>query len=123
GREAVRAGLGHAGVDLVVDTGDADHEELVQVPRVDGEELEALEEREPLVLRELEHPVVELEPAELPVEVELREGRGGRRHGRWSRLGRPAVRRRLASDTLRHAPTFAIVAAPSLKPTQRRPSR
>ena len=49
-----------AGVDLVVEAGHAHHEELVEVRRVDREELHALEQRHALVLGQLEHAFVEL---------------------------------------------------------------
>ena len=55
--------------------GDADHEELVEVLGEDRRELDALEERQRVVLRDLEHARVELERRELPVE-EPRLGAG-----------------------------------------------
>jgi hypothetical protein len=48
-----------------------DHEELVQVRGVDGEELDALEQRRGVVLGQLEHAFVELEPRHLPVHEQL----------------------------------------------------
>ena len=48
--------------------GDAHHEELVEVLGEDRGELDALEQRERVVLGELEHAGVELDPRELPVE-------------------------------------------------------
>jgi hypothetical protein len=60
------------GVHLVVEAGDPDHEELVEVVRVDREELDPLEERRALVLGQLEHALVELEPRELAVHEQLR---------------------------------------------------
>ena len=50
------------GVDLVVQAGDADHEELVDVAGEDRAELHALEQRDVRVLGELEHALVELQP-------------------------------------------------------------
>ena len=44
-RQAVGPGLGEAGVDLVVDAGDADLEELVEVRAPDRGQLHALEQR------------------------------------------------------------------------------
>jgi hypothetical protein len=52
--------------------GDADHEELVEVGAGDRQELHPLEQRMALVLRLREHALVELEPAQLPVDVERR---------------------------------------------------
>ena len=51
---------------------DANHEELVEVGRGDGEELDPLEQRMRLVPRLCEHPLVELQPAELAIDVERR---------------------------------------------------
>ena len=48
------------------------HEELVQVGGVDREELDALEQRDALVLGQLEHALVELEPRDLAVHEQLR---------------------------------------------------
>ena len=50
------------GLDLVVDTGHADHEELVEVGDEDGQELDPLHQRQRLVLGELQHAVVEVQP-------------------------------------------------------------
>ena len=70
GDAPVVAGLLDAGVDLVVQTGDAHHEELVEVRRVDRAELHALEQRHPLVLGQLQHALVEVQPGQLAVQVE-----------------------------------------------------
>jgi hypothetical protein len=69
-REVVGAADVELALDLVVQTGDPDHEELVEVVLEDRAELEALEQRDACVLRELEDPVVEIEPGELAVEIE-----------------------------------------------------
>jgi len=70
--EAVGAALGLGLLQLLVQTGDPDHEELVQVGEGDGQELQPLEER-PVVIRGLlQYPRVEREPGLLPVEVERR---------------------------------------------------
>ena len=61
-RQPVRPARVDAGLHLVVQTGHAHHEELVEVGRVDREELHALEQRRSLVLGELEHALVELQP-------------------------------------------------------------
>ncbi len=68
--------------------GDADHEELVEVGGPDRRELHALQQRRGAVLGELEHPVVEVQPRQLAVEVQL-----GRREVRLA-LGGLGVRRR-----------------------------
>ena len=69
-RQAVGGRLGDAGLDLLLEAGDAHHEELVQVRAQDGEELDALEQRVARVARLLEHAGLELEQAELAVDVE-----------------------------------------------------
>ena len=61
-----------AGAEAPHRRGHADHEELVEVGAGDGEELHPLEERLAGVLRLGEHALVELEPAELAVDVERR---------------------------------------------------
>ena len=53
-----------------------DHEEFVQVAGEYGQEPDALEQRDALVLGQLQDPLVEPEPAFLPVEVALRGKRG-----------------------------------------------
>ncbi len=58
------------GLDLVVEAGDADHEELVQVRLVDRAELDPLEQRKLVVLDQLQDAVVEVHPGGLAVEVE-----------------------------------------------------
>ena len=70
-RQAVGAAGVDSGVHHVVEPGHADHEELVEVRRVDGEELDPLEQRDRLVLGQLQHALVELEPGELAVGVQL----------------------------------------------------
>ena len=61
-----RQTVGPAGVDpgleLIMDPGHTDHEELVQVGDEDGQELQSLDQRQALVLGELKHAIVELEP-------------------------------------------------------------
>ncbi len=81
GRQARRRGDRDARRHAALEARDAHHEELVQVGREDREEPDALQERLARVLRELEHALVECEPAQLAVgepvvgqrtEVELR---------------------------------------------------
>src|SRR3954447_19424906 len=66
-RAPVGTGVVQPGVDLVVQPGDADGEELVEVGGEDGEELQALHERHVVLLGQLEHARVELDPRELAV--------------------------------------------------------
>jgi hypothetical protein len=73
-RTPVLARLLDPRLDLVVQARHADHEELVEVGRADRAELHALEQRDRLVLGQLEHARVELQPRELAVEVEVRSG-------------------------------------------------
>jgi hypothetical protein len=63
-----------ARLDLVVQARDADHEELVEVGGHDRAELRALQQRHAVVLGELEHALVELQPGQLAVEVQLGGG-------------------------------------------------
>ncbi len=60
------------GIELVVDAGDADLEELVEVGDEDREEFQPLDQRQMLVLGELQHPVVEIQPRQLAVDEQLR---------------------------------------------------
>jgi hypothetical protein len=72
-----------------VEIGHSDHEELVQVVLVDGAELDPLQQRDAGVLRQLQHAVVEVQPRELPVEVQGALLEVGSRRGadRRRRLG------------------------------------
>ena len=96
--QAVGAARVDPRLDLVVHAGDADHEELVEVRGEDREELQPLDQRQRLVLGQLEHAVVEVEPGQLAVDVERGVGELGRAPGRVvgvRRLGVSAPRRRL----------------------------
>lgn len=55
--------------ELSLDAGHADAEELLEVRRGDRREPEPLEQREVLALGQRLHPAIELQPAQLPVEV------------------------------------------------------
>lgn len=66
--EAGRAADRDTGRDASFEPGRADHEELVEVAREDRQEPSPLQERHLLVGSELEHTLVELQPADLPVE-------------------------------------------------------
>ncbi len=63
-----------AGGDAALEPGHPDHEELVEVGREDRQVPDALEQRLAGVLGELEHPLVEREPAELAVREAGLEG-------------------------------------------------
>src|SRR5690606_996412 len=67
---AVGADLRQAEADLLLDARDPDLVELVQVGAEDRQEPQPLEQRQALVLGLLQHPTVELELAQLPVDVE-----------------------------------------------------
>ena len=86
-----RQAVGLAGVDpgvhLVVEAGHADHVELVEVGGVDREELDPLEQRACCSSSaSVEHALVEVEPRQLAVHVEL-----GGVEARESRRVRPVV--------------------------------
>ena len=66
----VLGGVLHAGLDLVVQAGDAHHVVLVEVGCVDRAELHTLQQRQLVVLGELQHALVEIQPRDLAVEVE-----------------------------------------------------
>ena len=70
GRESVLAGVLHTRIDLVVQPRHAHHVVLVEVGRVDRAELDALQQRSRLVLAELQHTLVEVQPRELAVDVQ-----------------------------------------------------
>src|SRR2546430_5195916 len=69
GGHSVRRGLWECGVHLLLETGNADLKELVDAFAEDGEEADALQERQALVVGERQHPVVKVELAELTVEI------------------------------------------------------
>lgn len=71
-REAVGPARVHPGLDLPMHARHSHHEELVEVRGVDRQELQPLEQGHGAVFAELEHPVVEVEPGELAVDVEAR---------------------------------------------------
>ena len=104
-----------AGFDLIVDAGDADHEELVEVGDEDRQELQPLDQRHRLVLGELEHAIVEVEPRQLAVEVQLRSRRGraaprARRPARLSVAGGAEV---VSSGSLMSTRSSAVAIAVS----------
>ena len=80
--------------DLLLQAGDADLEELVEVAGEDGQEAHALEQRVALVDGLVQHAVVELEPRQLAVDVrDLRSGCRATRSG-GTRLARSGGSRR-----------------------------
>jgi len=72
GCEPIGAALGNAFADLRLDAGDADHEELVEIVGRDGEEAHLLEQGMRAVVGFLEHPAIEVEPGELPIDEPIR---------------------------------------------------
>ena len=88
GGQPVGAARGHAGLDLALQPGDAHHVELVEIGRRDRDEAEPLQQRMGGIGRLLEHPLVEREPGQLPVDEALRAAR---------RAARPAARGRSSS--------------------------
>jgi hypothetical protein len=66
---AVGRGMRAAGRDLLLQAGDADLEELVEVAGEDRQEADALEQRVALVHRLVQHALVEVEPRQLAVDV------------------------------------------------------
>ena len=89
GGHAVGRGLQHASRQLLLEAGDPDHEELVQVRANNPQELQPLGERDRGVLGLLEHPGVELQPRQLAVQEQARvdRARRGRRLGPRSGVG------------------------------------
>ncbi len=108
GRQPVDGAGGDAGVALAVQAADALHEEFVEVVREDGQEPDAFQKRNAIVLGQLEHTLVEVEPTQLAVEeqrVRPRRGvgLGARRVGvHWvSRLGLSRPARTISGGTTR----------------------
>ena len=78
-RQAVERKIGHAFVDLLLQSRDANHEKLVEIGREDREKLDALEQRLRFVERLFEHTAIELEPACFAVEQKLAREKKRRR--------------------------------------------
>jgi hypothetical protein len=78
GRASVRALDGDALADLAGKTGDANHEEFVEIGRRDRQEPHPLQKRMALVLRFVEHAAVELEPGKFAVDEAVRIAVGRR---------------------------------------------
>ena len=89
--------------------GHPDHEELVQIAREDSQEPDSLQQRDALVFGQLKHPLVEPEPAFLPVEVPVR---GQRRKIAGHGAGLSGAHGRAAAGPGRAAgPAAALVGA------------
>ena len=84
GGPAVRAAGDHAGLDLLAQPRHPDHEELVEVAGVDRQVLQPLQQRHVGVGGHRQHPVVELEPGEFPVDVQVGVGQVALVGGGWS---------------------------------------
>ena len=72
GGEAVRAAPGDAFLDLLAQAGHPDHVELVQVGGEDRQEAEPFQQRRGRVGGQVQDPVVELQPGDLAVDVQVR---------------------------------------------------
>ena len=72
GPHALRADRRRAGLDLGLESRDADFEELVEIAADDAQETQPLEQRRRAVCRLRQHAPVERELAQLAVEIELR---------------------------------------------------
>ncbi len=82
GRQSVDAPADRAAFDLLFEAGHAHLEELVQVGAGDAKKLEPFQQRIAGIARLLQHPLVELQPAQLAIEVARRLRRClGRLHG------------------------------------------
>jgi hypothetical protein len=78
--------------DLLLEAADALLEELVDVRADDREELDALEQRQPVILRLVQHPPAEVEVGQLAVEAQLGRGDIGRDDLAEVRRGRGSPR-------------------------------
>ena len=71
------------GCDLLLQAADADHEELVEVGLEDGQELEPFQQRHARILGLFQNAAIELQPAQLAVEIQRRIVEGCRCRHRW----------------------------------------
>ncbi len=124
-RDPVAAAHRQAGAEPALQSGDPDHVELVEVAREDGQELGPLQQRGVRVLGERQHPGVEVEPGQLPVEEAVlgQLGRGirlenllGPGRGRFVGLGhaRHDLLRRYVLDRRRAGGRSALTAIASV---------
>ena len=99
-----------AGGDLVLEGGDADLEELIEVGRRDGAELGPFEQRDPRFARQLQDPLVEGEPGQLPVDEPMFHSLNVR--------GSPTIRHHpLRSPATQAAAGRSLASARSLAPS------
>ncbi|BCB87532.1 hypothetical protein Psuf_048450 [Phytohabitans suffuscus] len=77
-RDLVAAAHRQAGLEAALQPGDPDHVELVEVAREDRQELGPLQQRRVRVFGEGEHPGVEVQPGQFPVEEPVLGQRVGR---------------------------------------------
>ena len=120
-RHAVPRDLGGIGLHLLLEAGDAHHEELIEVRTEDGEEFHPLQQGRMLVPRLLEDAPLKGEQRELAVDVplrrrEVRDGRNGGYDGRCAsergldgdlRRGRAADEATIAVPNPYHRPRHA----------------
>ncbi len=78
---AVDGELVHSGAELLLQSADAFHEELVGVRGGNRQEFHPFEQRRPRIMRLGEDPGIEPKPGQLPVQVELRRSQVDRRRG------------------------------------------
>ena len=71
GRHPVGRGLGRAGFDEFLETGDPDFEEFVQVRARDAQELDALQHGQPGIPGLFQHALIELEKRQLAIDIKL----------------------------------------------------
>ena len=107
--QAVGGADGQPGALPALEPGDAHHVELVEVAGEDRQELHPLQQRQRLVLGQLQHPGVEVQPGQLPVQEAVgRQGRGPGRDLGGHRVivpyrGETATRARRRADRVAEA--------------------
>jgi hypothetical protein len=95
--QAIGPGLIGAQLQSLLQTSDADLEELVEIARGDAQELEPLEQRDLLVARLREHAPIEFEQRQLTVDVVLGRAEIGQVHAtafwfeRYESTGAPGL--------------------------------
>ena len=92
---AVRPGApGDTRLHFLLQTAHPDHEKLIQVGAEDGQELDALQERHVSILSLFQNPPIELQPAQLAVDIKRRIVQGwwdspiDLRQGQYGRIRR-----------------------------------
>ncbi len=123
GEPAVVGPFVHLGRHLLHQARNADHEELVEVGPVDRDELEAFEQRVPLVQRLFEDALVELQPRRLAIDVERGIVEGDRwGHRRGAELGADlrtgehdsSLVRHVSADFFAHLISHVVLAGAAL---------